>query len=398
MTRSQSRTELAKGYVTPEVKEQLKVLAADKYECSQSAAIQELIQDAYHRTYGDLDTQAIQEHRIDDETLDAVKAGDLDTSELDDAVRSGRSGAGVAASDGGVEPHPESYHPTVAAGDLTEPGRELAWDELTDVVDERVWGESVEINPARVPVADEDIPLENQKRLRASRTPSSKIVLAMARHEATGGMIREDELFDLITEYLGHITDRGAEGLRYVRQEYLKHMVEELGALYANPNPNSPLYYTTREAYLETLDGYTENLAEDLAHPDSHIDASKARTVDDAKHVLRYPKWQNVNDVGSSKRTARAWKETVGDWLGDLATLWTLYTDHSAMIGEELDVDHPDEFQDGPDYLRAIAHGYVETVANVLGADTRDEILDHYADDAVADVLRDPIAVKAGDD
>lgn len=398
MTRSQTRTELAKGNVTPEVKEKLKVLAADKYECSQSAAIQEIIRSDYHRTYGDLDTQAIQENRIDDATLDAVKNGDLEPDELDDTVRSGGETARVPASDGGVEPHPESYHPTVGPEDLRDPGRELAWDELKAAVDERRWSEDVVINPARVPVADEDIPLESQKRLRASRTPSSKIIVAMARYEATGGMIREGELFDLITEYLGHITDRGAEGLRYVREAYRDHILEELGALYANPNPKSPLYYTTREAYLDTLDGYTENLAEDLAHPESHIDAAQARTVDDATHVLRYEKWQDVNDVGQTKRTARAWKETVGEWLSDLATLWNLYRNHSAMIGRHIDVDYPDEFQDGPDYLRGLAHGYVETVAAELGAETRDEILNHYADDAVAAVLRDPIAAKAGDD
>lgn len=236
MTHSQSRTELAKGNVTPEVKQQLKVLAADKYECSQSAAIQEIIQAEYHQTYGDLDTQTIQEDRIDDETLEAVKTGEVDPAELDDAVRSnGGETQRVAASDGGVEPHPESYHPTVGPDELQEPGRELTWDELKDAVADERWSEDLVIHPERVP--DDE--------LRQRHKPTSRVLAAIARAWNATDMVSGDDLDDIIERYLSHQHDRfdHEEGMAYLNETYRPKITAHL---WASPKVDSEIYYTTK--------------------------------------------------------------------------------------------------------------------------------------------------------
>jgi hypothetical protein len=353
-TTSEDRSEVIKTYVTPEEKQQIETMAAEHFESSASAAIRQLALDNYAQIYGDITSRAIQERRVDEETLAAVKAGDLATDTLDDALRYTGDDARVPTADGGVTPHPSSYSATLTKHELAQTGTQLTWDDLKDAVSEQRWDDDLVIHPDRV----------RPETLKQKRKESARVVAAIARHYAEGGVLPGDRIRELIDEYLLHLSDRANEdeGRQYIHETYTPLVTEDF---YEGPQVKR-VYYTDEEVRPDPA-----TVAETTAH-----------TRDRAEELLNREDYQAGEEYENLKVAIEAWRADVGEWLTDIATIHAIAQDTSVDLSS---VDYPEtDCHNAQHYLTKVWKGDLDAFAEYVPERHKEPILtEHVPEDAV---------------
>jgi hypothetical protein len=355
-TTSEDRSEVIKTYVTPEEKQQIETMAAEHFESSASAAIRQLALDNYAQIYGDITSRAIQERRVDEETLAAVKAGNLATDTLDDALRYTGDDARVPTADGGVTPHPSSYSATLTKHELAQTGTQLTWEDLKDAVSDQRWDDSLVIHPDRV----------RPESLNQKRKESARVVAAIARHYADGGVLRGDRIRELIDEYLLHLSDRAneEESRAYIHETYTPLVTEDM---YEGPQAKR-VYYTDEDA---------------CPDPAAAVE-STLKLKDRTERILDRDEHQAGEEYEDMKASIDAWRADLGEWLTDVATIRKI----SQMDDVDFEqLDYPEEagvYHDGQHFLTSVWRGDLEAFSKGLTRREREQIFeDHVPEDAL---------------
>jgi len=342
------RSEVIKVYVTPEEKQQIDTLAAEHFESSQSAAMRQLGLDTYHQLYGDISSRAIQERRVDEETLAAVKVGDLATDTLDEALRyTGDDIPSMPTADGGATPHPSSYSATLTRHELAQAGTQLTWEDLKDAVSDERWDDDLAIHPDRV----------RPETLKQNQKYSARVVAAVARHDAADGVLPGARLRELVDGYLLHLQDRAdeEEGRRYIHETYTPLITQHF---YEGPRAKR-VYYTDEGARPDPV-----NVA-------NHTLDDKVRTAE----ILDRTTFQKDEDHEDMKAALESWREDLGDWLTEVATLRKLSRDPDVDLNG---VDYPQtgEYNDAQHFLTSVWRGDLEAFAKALRRKERERIFE----------------------
>ncbi|WP_129116617.1 hypothetical protein [Halegenticoccus tardaugens] len=390
-----ARSERVEAYVTPEQKAQLEAISK-RLECSQSASVGMLIEDAYQRAYNDLDPRAISENRVADATLDQLEAGKLAIDEIDPELRlnpdendsaeptgadaetdpaetevSLREKLAMIASDGGATVNAPSYSPIPTRADLTKQGRVLDWETIRKVTSDERFDDKAKIHPGRI----------DRENLRSRRKPISRVLAGICRHQF-GTVISGQEIDELIDHYVGYKTDRinEDEARAYFRETYRETMLNaEL--LYPHPNPDKDAYYMTEEAYRDAIATYVTDTTDELGG---------------FVNTMAREKWFKAhNSKPGDSEALRTWKNDVAEALSDLAVLETIRTEHTETVlaldgddagGFDYDIDeHPSITV----YLKRFATEYLGFVDALIEGRYYQEILDHHVSDRVRKIISD---------
>lgn len=362
--------------LNPTRKAKLEALANVCYRGAQADVIRTWIDEQYDLIFGDLNPDAIEDGRIPESTAEQFVAADEDPRELaddlgiDSSVRLDTDQEVVpAVADGGAAvAQPESYSAMLSPSELRQSGPALEWEDLREIVaDDGRWSDSLTIHPDRVPDSE----------LKSNHKYASRVVAAVARHEAVDGILFESDLRDLVDEHLLHLHDRADEraGKQYIRSTYLPLVADHL---WPHPDPRKEFFFVDREKYEDAVTALIDDPFPSLN--DRNLDTEDLFKRERYMAATGFEFWSD--DAQTDHRDA------VADWLGDLARLWTLQLDHDLSAFEDR-VAYPDEHPDLSLFLIQTVKDLLRRFDRGLDQQTRADILDHHAADAVADIIRD---------
>ncbi|WP_435158628.1 hypothetical protein [Haladaptatus sp. DFWS20] len=298
---------------------QLDALAALN-DCSQGALLRSLVDEAFTEQFDDLDPQHIEQNQVSVDYLQAL-ANDVITVEELDLTTDTTESVG--------EYEPDSYYLTVTPDDLAEPGPELDWETLRDVVenpeDGGYWNDELEIHESRV----------GDTTLKASHRPAARILTALARSNASeNGILPRPMIEELIDKYCLHLTNRittdeQERGKVHIRETYTELVT---GHLYENPSPTAESYYRSKKRLEERLQAEmdTSQTVRERADMITDIDAWKARqeTIADADTEEVAADLDGATD----EEVRQMWIDDLVYWMGDLARAKHVGRVHSAAL------------------------------------------------------------------
>lgn len=264
------------------------------------------------------------------------------------------SGAEVA-NDGGTMISPGSYSMTLGPNELRQSGPELTWEKLKDAVsDDGHWSDKFVIHPDRVPTDE----------LKSSHKHTTRIIVAMLRHEATAnGFVTEGMVDDMIDKYLVPVCNRADDhaAREYIHETY-RPLIEDHP--YETPAPNTQGYFTTEAGQVDAAEATLEDRLDIPKH------------IDRAEDVLGVDRWHQA--VGISGQTDESLTHCLDDVtaLMDSVAAMKLYRAlvgsferYLAILLEHFDGQFPPWL--APEQVRLLPVGtsnqeYVESVATCL--------------------------------
>lgn len=216
-------------------------LLADHYQSSEAAVVRELIEDAFHDRFDNIDPALAHRSSLStSEILDLVNNDDIDYDSIHAELRRNTN------TDNNVDETPRDYSVTLVPAELERSGPELDWDELRKAVqnpeDGGFWSSDLRIHPDRV----------GDETLRANHTVTSRVLAAMVRSIANDAMYHESKLTDLVEQYCLHLTDRfnAERGQKYIIETY-ENNVKRL--LWTHPRPSRGTLFTAEQRYYQAL-------------------------------------------------------------------------------------------------------------------------------------------------
>lgn len=386
MTTNNKRSITAR--LNPTRKAKLEAMAGIYYQGAQADVIRRWIDEQFNIIFGDLDPTALLDGRVDEtDARQVMKDVDVDADEridaagIDDDLRMDEDDQVAAvAQDGGTLTHqPERFETMLGPQELQQSGPALEWDELREIVaDDGHWSETLEIHPDRVQPGT----------LKSNHKLTPRVIAAMARSIGGGGYVEYDDVVELVDEQLSHLHNRrvSKDGKQYIRNTYLPLVAEEL---IQHPNPTIDTLITESDT-LRFLVG--NNVSEPLG------------TFFDNETMLSKTRFANkLGENRPTKKTTERWKDELGDWLEEVATLQRFHFNYNL---EELEseaeeagepFDYPESYDSVRRFIASLTSSLIDEFDEEVPDKTKKQILHKgtHTDDAVAEHIQEQLETRS---
>jgi hypothetical protein len=301
---------------------------------------------------------------VESDSEELLEAMDVDDDlRLDDDAE-----VPATAQDGGTLTHqPERFATMLGPQELAQSGPALEWGELREIVaDDGHWSDDLEIHPDRVQPGT----------LKSNHKLASRIVAAMARSTANGGIVPGPVLDELIEDSLGHLHDRAdtAAGRQYIVDTYEPLVRHHLWFL---PHPDNRGVWTEKAAHIEAVEAR-------IADPWSELPEALETEV-----LLDPGRYQDAMEIRTWN--GQEWHADLGEWPTGVAALRQLEGDDVVeQLAEPADlvVKVPDEYADVRGWLLNLVQDLLQRFTDAVSGKHREAVLEHHVSTSVKRIVR----------
>lgn len=342
-------------------------LLGDYYESSNAGVVRHLIDEAFHDRFDSIDPELAHESDLStSEILDLVQNDNID----EDSVHAELQRA--TNEDETSDDTPRNYSTTLVPAELERSGPELDWDELREAVqnpeDGGFWSDDLEIHPDRL----------GDNTLRANHRAAGRILASVARAYSRKkyngeGIIREDDLEDLVDTYCLHLTTRfdRESGKEYVRETYLNLLKQHL---WSHPKPEKGLYYLSEDRYEFAVSSFVSDI-KTLLGPE--------RWTRDDDQTDRDLAIDNFRTIAMARRVANEFSEdTLANADDDLADAAEDEAATLPLFKLAKDTERDMANQADHDFLR-------DVIKNDLDVDTAEDLSQEFLEQIIDATLKD---------